>query len=71
MNQEASGRANGAKIRRSVKDSVFTDLFSDKENILRLYRELHPEDAHVTEDDISDVICLDPNQARSQVLAYW
>ena len=38
-----------------VKDSVFSDLFGNKHNLLLLYRVLHPEDTDATEDDIRDV----------------
>ncbi len=39
----------------TIKDSVFTSLFSDKKYILQLYKALHPEAANVTEDDITSV----------------
>ena len=38
--------------KRKSKDSVFTKLFSDTGNVLKLYKELHPEDTAVTEKDI-------------------
>ena len=38
--------------RYKTKDSVFSRLFSQPENILELYRELHPEDSKTTVDDI-------------------
>ncbi|MBR0172975.1 MAG: hypothetical protein IJQ21_09300 [Lachnospiraceae bacterium] len=41
--------------RRTLKDSVFTDLFKDKKNLLQLYWVLHPEDKDATEDDLTDV----------------
>ena len=40
------------KIRRAVKDSVFTTLFGETKYTLDLYRSLHPEDTTTTEDDI-------------------
>lgn len=43
------------RARRKIKDSIFGNLFSYKENLLWLYRDLHPEDTTVTEDDITDV----------------
>lgn len=46
-------KKNGAK--GTIYDSVFTDLFSYSENQLRLYKDLHPEDAEATVDDISTV----------------
>ena len=39
--------------KHKTKDSVFSRLFSDPENILELYKELHPEDTETTVDDIS------------------
>lgn len=39
--------------KRQSKDSVFVKLFEDKNAILRLYRELHPEHTDVTIDDIT------------------
>ncbi len=38
-----------------INDSVFTDLFKGEENLLKLYRVLHPEDTDVTRDDIENV----------------
>ena len=43
------------KAKRTIYNSVFTDLFSDVEYQLKLYRDLHPEDVDVTADDITDV----------------
>ena len=40
------------KIKRAVKDSVFTTLFGETNYTLDLYRSLHPEDTTTTEDDI-------------------
>ena len=45
----------GVKIKRTVKDSVFTDLFKDKKNLLELYKTLHPEDITATEDVLNIV----------------
>lgn len=42
-------------IKRTVKDSVFTDLFGIPEYLLELYRTLHPEDRKTTVNDIMDV----------------
>ena len=39
----------------TIKDSVFTSLFSDKKYILQLYKALHPEATDITEDDITSV----------------
>ena len=41
-----------SKTKRKSKDSVFVNLFEDTENVLRLYKELHPEDTQVTVEDI-------------------
>ena len=45
------------KPKRNIQDSVFRRLFSSKENILDLYRTLHPEDSKTTVDDI-DLLTL-------------
>lgn len=42
-------------VKRTVKDSVFTDLFQDKKYLLQLYKALHPEDNDVTEDKLTDI----------------
>ena len=42
------------KIKRTARDSVFTDLFSDPKYVLELYRTLHPEDTSTTTRDIKD-----------------
>ena len=42
----------GKKMKRAVKDSVFTTLFGETKYTLDLYRSLHPEDTTTTEDDI-------------------
>lgn len=41
--------------KRTVKDSVFSDLFGNKKYLLQLYQALHPEDTQTTEDDLTDV----------------
>ena len=38
-----------------LKDSVFVNLFRDKQYVFELYRVLHPEDGATTEDDIEIV----------------
>ena len=40
------------EIKRTIKDSVFTYLFSQPEYARELYLNLHPEDQDVTEADI-------------------
>ena len=39
-------------INSKYQDSVFKDLFKSRENLLGLYRVLHPEDALATEKDM-------------------
>lgn len=39
------------KMKRNVKDSVFTLMFKQPEYALQLYRTLHPEDTDATEED--------------------
>ena len=41
--------------KRTAKDSVFCDLFQDPENLLELYRCLHPEDTTATVNDLGNV----------------
>ncbi|MBR0401014.1 MAG: hypothetical protein IJH73_00685, partial [Lachnospiraceae bacterium] len=43
------------KTKRNIQDSVFTNLFAEPENQLRVYQALHPEDTEATVDDITDV----------------
>ena len=42
-------------LKRTVKDSVFTDLFGQKRYLIQLYRSLHPEDTETGEGDITIV----------------
>ncbi len=42
-------------MKRTIKDSVFTNLFQDKKYLIQLYQALHPEDKEVTEDNLTDV----------------
>ena len=42
-------------MKRTIKDSVFTNLFQDKKYLIQLYGVLHPEDVDVTEDDLTDI----------------
>ena len=44
--------ADTRTVKRKAKDSVFTVLFQDINNVYELYKELHPEDTEVTVDDI-------------------
>lgn len=50
-----STRSDTAKPNRKYKDSVFTALFGSKENLLELYKVLHPEDTEVTTEDIEKI----------------
>ncbi len=43
------------KVNRNAKDSVFVDLFGQRENLLKLYQALHPEDSETDEDDLTIV----------------
>lgn len=42
-------------VKRTIKDSVFCDLFADPENQLKLYHILHPEDKDVLLSDFTTV----------------
>jgi len=42
-------------MKRTIKDSVFTNLFKDKKYLIQLYQALHPDDKNVTENDIKDI----------------
>ena len=41
--------------KRTIKDCVFSDFFGRRENLIRLYRTLHPEDTEVCEEDLEDI----------------
>lgn len=41
--------------KRTAKNSVFLDLFQNKNYLLKLYKTLHPEDTTATEDSLTDV----------------
>lgn len=43
------------KVKRTVKDSVFTNLFGDSKYLLQLYQALHPEDQDVKEEDLNTI----------------
>lgn len=43
------------KMKHTIKDSVFTDFFGEKENLFQLYQALHPEDTDATMDEISNI----------------
>lgn len=50
--KEKNARLEHSAIQRNVKDSVFTHLFSMKEYALQLYKELFPDDAAISQEDI-------------------
>ena len=50
----ASLRSAG-KVNRETKNSVFLDMFRRKEYLIRLYRDLHPDNQDVSEDDLTVV----------------
>jgi hypothetical protein len=45
-------------VKKTVKDSVFCNLFKDTKYVLELYQALHPEDTGVTKEDISKPVIL-------------
>lgn len=47
--------ADNVKVKKTVKDSVFTNLFGNSKYLLQLYQALHPEDANVKEDDLKTI----------------
>ena len=51
LNPEEIGHDNRT-VKKKAKDSVFSKLFEQRENLLTLYKDLHPEDNTVTIDDI-------------------
>lgn len=48
-------QSSQTKAKRTVKDSVFCNLFENPKYLLQLYQALHPEDTDVTEDQIGGV----------------
>lgn len=40
-------------LKRKSKDSIFTNLFSDKRYLLELYNELYPQDTTITKEDLN------------------
>ncbi len=57
MQDEKQNKRGGMSpmVKWTAKDSVFSDLFRIKTNLLKLYQTLHPEDTGVTEDSIKNV----------------
>ena len=45
-------RQDSRTVKKKAKDSVFSKLFEKRENLLTLYRDLHPDDITVTINDI-------------------
>lgn len=41
--------------KRTVKDSVFTDLFAEPKYLLQLYKSIHPEDTEAMEEDLETI----------------
>ena len=57
-NAASSGNGHQQQVdvmKRTIKDSVFTNLFQDKKYLLQLYKALHPEDTDITEDKLTDI----------------
>lgn len=46
---------NKEVVKYTVKDSVFTNLFSDKKYLMKFYNLTHPEDKDITEDELKDI----------------
>ena len=55
LNDSAMTEGTTVLPKRTAKDSVFCDLFRDPENLLELYRCLHPEDVTATVADLGNV----------------
>lgn len=47
--------ADEVGVKKTVKDSVFTNLFSDPKYLLRLYQALHPEDTDAEKKDLKTI----------------
>ena len=47
--------ADGKRMKHSVKDTVFRDMFSKKKYLIQLYNALHPEDKTITQADLEIV----------------
>ncbi|MCD7944125.1 MAG: hypothetical protein LUH43_04465 [Clostridia bacterium] len=55
MKDEHTKMQTEPTAKRAIKDSVFTDLFSDEKYLLMLYQSLHPEDKATTVRDLKYV----------------
>ena len=49
------GLTDGKRMKHSVKDTVFRDMFSKKKYLIQLYNALHPEDKTITQADLEIV----------------
>ena len=56
MENTSTANTKASRPNRKYKDSVFSVLFSSRENLLELYKVLHPEDTGVTVNDIEQVV---------------
>lgn len=52
------------EIQIKYKNNIFIKIFEDKSNVLRLYKDLHPEDKEVIEDNIQ-IVTLDKSINKS------
>ena len=43
------------EAKRTIKDSVFTNLFGDSKYLLQFYQAIHPEDKNVKEDELRTI----------------
>lgn len=55
LDETVENQSSQTKAKRTVKDSVFRNLFENPKYLLQLYQALHPEDTDVTEDQIGSV----------------
>ena len=55
VQKTVADKTNAPTMKRTVKDSVFTNLFADPKYLIKLYRALHPEDKKTEEKDIENV----------------
>ena len=53
--KEKTKNITEAVAKRTAKNSVFLDLFQNKNYLLKLYKTLHPEDITATEDSLTDI----------------
>ena len=53
--KEQTKNITEAMAKRTAKNSVFLDLFQNKNYLLKLYKTLHPEDITATEDSLTDI----------------